>query len=107
MLPTEIKLCCRMLGMAMVAIRRSSAGEKIGAGPASGSADSRRSTAAIASRQLIPWHRKVAQATPATPILKAVTKRMSTKIFDTEETARNTNGVRESPNAEKMPVAIL
>lgn len=53
----------------------------------------------------------VAHATPSTPHLKveakAVTKRMSIPIFDTDENIRKTNGVRESPSAEKIPVATL
>ena len=48
----------------------------------------RRNTTITASTQLTPWHRKVAQATPATPILKAVTKRMSTAMLDRDEAAR-------------------
>ena len=76
-------------------------------GPSSGSARRRRRTYSIASTQLTPWHRNVAQATPATPIRKALTKRMSTRMFAVEEIARKMNGVRESPIAEKMPVATL
>ena len=67
----------------------------------------RRKTTSTASTQLTPWHRKVAQATPATPILKAVTNRMSIPMFAVEEMARKMNGVLESPSAEKIPVAML
>ena len=55
----------------------------------------------------ISWHRKVAQATPATPISKAATNSTSTAMFAVEEPARNRNGVRLSPSAVKMPVATL
>lgn len=49
----------------------------------------------------------VAHATPAIPILNALTKIISTKIFVTEDTARKIKGVFESPRAENIPVAIL
>ena len=105
--PTEIKLCCRMLGIAMTAIFANRALENSGMRPCVGTARSRFNTTAIASTQLTPWQRKVAQATPATPMSKAVTNRMSTAMFAVEETARNQKGVRESPSAEKIPVATL
>lgn len=105
-LPTETKLCCKMLGMAMRLIFSSRRKEKSLWG-AWGSFFSRSSTAAMAHRQLTPWHRKVAQATPSTPMPPAVTKRMSTPMLLREETIRNRKGVRESPMAEKMPVAML
>ena len=57
--------------------------------------------------QLIPWQMKVAHATPAIPIEKTFTKRMSTRILAVEEKARNINGVFESPSAENIPVDIL
>ena len=38
---------------------------------------------------------------------KAVTNRISAPILDSDEQARKMNGVRESPSAEKMPVATL
>ena len=50
---------------------------------------------------------KVAHATPATPILKVATNRISMPMLASEEQARKINGVRLSPIAEKMPVAIL
>ena len=50
---------------------------------------------------------RVAHATPATPMPNAVTKRISTAIFEIDDAARKMNGVRESPSAAKMPVAIL
>ena len=53
------------------------------------------------------WEMSVAQATPATPMLNAVTNRISTRMLLVEEIARKMNGVRESPIAEKMPVATL
>ena len=49
----------------------------------------------------------VAKATPAIPISKAVTSRISTKIFAIDEQTRNINGVYESPSAEKMTAAML
>ena len=67
----------------------------------------RRSTASTARTQLTPWHRKVAQATPATPMSKAVTKRISTPMLDTEEMARNQKGVLLSPRARMMAATIL
>ena len=38
------------------------------------------------------WQRKVAHATPATPILNAVTKSISTPMLDTDEKAKKMNG---------------
>ena len=107
MLPTEIKLCCKMLGTAMTANFRNSGQEKILAVFSVCILPSRRKTTRTASTQLIPWHKKVAQATPATPISKAVTKRMSARILLVEEQARKMKGVRESPRAEKIPVETL
>ena len=66
-----------------------------------------RNSASTASTQLTPWHRKVAHATPATPMLKAVTNSTSSAILAMEEAARNRKGVRESPREAKMPVAML
>ena len=60
-----------------------------------------------ASAQLTPWQRKVAQATPATPIWSFVTKTMSSPMLAVDDAARNQNGVFESPSAEKIPVAML
>ena len=75
--------------------------------PSAGRFFIRISTNSSASTQLTPWHRKVAQATPATPMWKAFTKSMSMKMLDVEEAARKKNGVRESPSAENTPVAML
>ena len=88
MLPTEMKLCCKMLGMAMMAIFFRMGKEKNSPLPSWGMVASRRNTKISASTQLTPWHRKVAQATPATPIWKAVTKRISTAMLEVEEAAR-------------------
>ena len=38
---------------------------------------------------------------------KAFTNRISAAILAVEDTARKRNGVRESPMAENIPVAIL
>ena len=107
MLPTEMKLCCKTLGMAMTTNRPSSSPENSTIFPSLGNCLNRRMTTATASTQLMPWHRKVAQATPATPILKAVTNRMSTAMLLKEDTARKIKGVLLSPRAEKTPVAML
>ena len=107
-LPTEIKLCCRVLGTAMTRILRRSGREKRGAFfPDSGSVRMRLSTAMTASAQLTPWQRNVAQATPATPMPKADTNSRSMAMFAVEDTARKRKGVRESPRAAKVPVATL
>ena len=107
MLPTEIKLCWRMLGMAIIRIFFRSRGSNSAGFPCASIFASRRHMAITARIQLIPWHKKVAHATPATPMSKAVTKRISTAIFEVEEAARKQKGVLESPSAEKIPVAIL
>lgn len=71
----------------------------------------RLNTTTIARTQLTPWHRKVAHATPSTPLVKigesAVTNRMSIPILAREENIRKRKGVLESPRAAKMPVATL
>ena len=104
-----MKLCWRTLGTAITTNFRNMGRENTDTGPSTRIRirRSRRSTTSTASTQLTPWHRKVAQATPATPMSKAVTNRISTAILAVEDTARNRKGVRESPMAEKMPVAML
>ena len=57
--------------------------------------------------QLTPWHINVAHATPATPMPKVLTNKISTAILEVDEAARNQNGVFESPSAENIPVDIL
>ena len=61
--------------------------------------------------QLTPWHKNVAHATPSTPLEKVsenkVTNMISIAIFVSEEIIKKINGVRLSPNAEKIPVATL
>ena len=89
MFPTEIKLCCSVLGTAIRTMRRSRKEDQTGASAFSaGISRSRRKTFHTARIQLTPWQRKVAQATPATPIRKAVTNRISMKILAVEEAAR-------------------
>ena len=56
---------------------------------------------------LIAWQMKVAQATPAIPILKIVTKSISTKILEIDDRAKKINGVFESPSDENIPVDTL
>ena len=46
------------------------------------------STKITATMPLMDWHRNVAHATPGTPMWKSRTKRISTKIFIIEDTAR-------------------
>ena len=88
MLPTEMKLCCRMLGMATTAILPSIFQENHTVLRLVGMAFIRRNTTTMARMQLTPWHRKVAQATPATPIWNPATNRMSTPMLEREDTAR-------------------
>ena len=96
-----------MLGMAMTANRPKWFHEKMRTRPSVGSFTKRRKTTTSASTQLTPWHKNVAHATPATPMLNAVTNRISTAMLEVDEHARKINGVLESPSAEKMPVATL
>lgn len=77
MLPTEMKLCCKILGTAMTAMRPRSEAEKICSFPVPRNPASRLTTNSTASTQLTPWQMKVAHATPATPIRNAVTNRIS------------------------------
>ena len=71
----------------------------------------RLNTKITARIQLTPWHRKVAHATPSTPLEKTgestVTNKISIPILEREEIIRKIKGVLESPRAEKIPVATL
>ena len=93
MLPTEIKLCWRILGTAITEKLPKCCHEKIRTFPSVRILRNLRKTTSSASTQLIPWHRKVAHTTPATPIRNAVTKRISTPMLESEEQARKINGV--------------
>ncbi len=107
MLPTEMKLCCRILGIAITAKLLKWAQENSLALPSDFILLKRRKTKSNARTQLTPWHKKVAQATPATPILNKVTNKISAPMLAKEEQAKKTNGVFESPKEEKIPVATL
>ena len=96
-----------MLGTAIMAIRRKSLAEKSGAFSSAQIPDSLFPTTVTARMQLTPWQRKVAHATPATPIWNAATNRISTAMLAVDEAARKKNGVLESPSAEKIPVDTL
>ncbi len=72
--PMDTKLCCRVLGMATTRICRRIRPENAGAFMPFSSAAIRFMTVNIAAAQLNPWQMNVAQATPATPMLKNVTK---------------------------------
>ena len=54
MLPTEMKLCCKMLGTAIAAMRQNSGKEKIALFSSVSTLFRRRSTNSIASTQLTP-----------------------------------------------------
>ena len=106
-LPTEIKLCWKILGTATADMSFKSTQENTEALPSVFIAAKRLNTNIIAKMQLIPWQINVAHATPATPRLNAVTNKISIKIFAVDEQTRNIKGVFESPSAEKIPVAML
>ena len=107
MLPTEIKLCCKILGTATLESSPRKCQEKSLGRVSVSILRKRRNTTVIARIQLTPWHRKVAQATPSTPMPRPATNKMSMPILLTEEQAKKRKGVLESPRAEKMPVAML
>ena len=111
MFPTEMKLCCKILGMAMTAIFLSMLQENIAAFWWVSIFFKRLNTKITARIQLTPWHRKVAHATPSTPLEKTgestVTNKISIPILEREEIIRKIKGVLESPRAEKIPVATL
>ena len=88
MLPTEIKLCCRTLGIAILAILPSISPENSGARSSVSTVFSLAKTNTSANMQLTPWHMKVAHATPATPILNAVTNNMSAPMLLSDDAAR-------------------
>ena len=106
-LPTETKLCCKMLGMATTAIWPSILPGEPDPLPSPRTARTRRATTHRESTQLTPWHQKSRPGHTGNPISKAATNNTSTAMFAVEETARNKNGVRLSPSAVKMPVATL
>ena len=96
-----------MLGIAITDMSFKSAQENTAGVSLLFIAAKRLNTNIIAKMQLIPWQINVAHATPATPILNAVTNKISIKIFALDEQTRNIKGVFESPSAEKIPVAML
>ena len=67
-LPTEIKLCCKILGTAMRAMRPSIRQENSGCRSGAGTPRSRRNSVHAARTEATPWHKNVAQATPPTPM---------------------------------------
>ena len=67
MLPMDIKLCCKILGTAILLIFPSIFQEKTSAFSSVCMEASLFFRVMSASTQAIPWARKVAQATPATP----------------------------------------
>lgn len=101
----------RILGMAMTAIFLSMLQENIAAFWWVSIFFKRLNTKITARIQLTPWHRKVAHATPSTPLEKTgestVTNKISIPILEREEIIRKIKGVLESPRAEKIPVATL
>ena len=105
-LPTETKLCCKMLGRAMVPMRRSASKEKVGAGVPAKMCSRRRSTTHESAAET-PWAISVAQATPGTPQSKRMTKIRSSTIFPTDEPMRNSSGVRLSPRAVNTALVLL
>ncbi len=96
-----------MLGIATLVISPKILKSKAFACPSCATFLSLISTHINASIPLAPWHINVAHATLATPISKHLTNNMSAPILLRDDTARNINGVTESPRAEKIPVAIL
>ena len=105
--PTDIKDCCKMLGTATAHRFWKRRHEKKQTPVPVFMPDRRLKISSTEQMQLTPWQKKVAQATPATPICNVFTNSRSVRIFAVEEKARNKNGVLESPRAEKIPVAIL
>lgn len=105
--PTEIKDCCKMLGTAIAAVFLNKSNENNKIRPSVLILDRRFNTMIRDKTQLAPWQRKVAQATPETPMEKYLTNKTSAKIFALEDAARKRKGVLESPSAEKIPVAML
>ena len=108
MFPTETNDCWRIEGIATFVICERIVHENRGAfslfSPIFLSLMMR---AATARMLLTPWQMNVAHATPSTPIPNAVTKSMSAPIFAVDDIARNINGVRLSPIAVNIPVAML
>ena len=105
--PTEMKLCCRMLGTAIRLMRPSMFQENSSTRPCVSIDESRFLRAFSASIQAMPCAMKVAQATPATSQWKTATKIRSSTIFPREEPIRKYRGVLESPMELKIPVATL
>ncbi len=55
----------------------------------------------------ISWEIMVAQAAPATPILKPATNQMSRPMFSMHAVKRNTRGMIESPRPRSTPEITL
>ena len=105
--PTEMKLCCRMLGTAIRLIRPSMFQENSSTRPSVRMEARRFRSARSASTQAMPCAMKVAQATPATSQWKTATKIRSSTMFPSDEPIRKYRGVLESPMELKIPVATL
>ena len=107
MFPIDIKLCCSILGIAIVAMLLNIRKEKARTRSVVFIELSLLRTTMTASMLLIPWQMNVAQATPSTFIPNAVTNRISTPMLIVDDAARKIKGVLESPRAENIPVEML
>ena len=107
MFPIDIHDCCKILGIATIHNFLNILKENIFTFPSTFILFSLKNKTIKDKTQLNPWHKNVAQATPATPIFNLDTNITSTTILDSEENTRNINGVSVSPKAEYIPVEIL
>ena len=110
MLPTEMKLCCKMLGTAMTANRAQQIARRTAARlPLRlDSCFKRRMTTATAEHaaDALAQERRPRHARHAH--LEGCNEQdIHGNVAQVEDTARKMNGVLESPSAEKMPVATL
>ena len=94
-----MKLCCKILGTATIAIFPSMGKENFLYGSSVFKARSRLNSVSPESTQAMPCAIKVAQATPPTPIRNAATNKISRPMLPIEEPIRKYSGVLESPNA--------
>ena len=66
-----------------------------------------RTSTTITSTALTVWLRMVAQAAPATPMSRPITRNRSSTMFVMQAAIRKYSGLRESPTARRMPLPTL
>ena len=102
-----MKLCWNMLGMAIRLIFLNIEPEKSITFPSVFTVFKRLIRVIKDRIPAIPWHIKVAQATPSIPMPNTTTKNQSKNMLPKEDPIRKYRGVFESPKALNIPVHML